>query len=228
MPLRWRKVFLGSTAAASAVFGAGVAYVAFPLTTPLALPPPLQSTEAAAPQGEYAADFEALQTAFRAQRFRSFCGPASVSTVLRAYGMNVEQTRVFPSAGRRVDAFFTGMSLAELSRLAQDVGLETERVHADGLTIDAFRDRLKANLRRRGDFVLINYDRRVLQQEGAGHISPVGAYDEATDRILVLDEAAYKYPFTWIPTQLLYEAVHTKAGEGWRGLLFIHSYSGKK
>jgi len=69
-------------------------------------------------------------------------------------------------------------------------------VYADALSLDTFRERLKANLGSAGDFVVVNYDRRVLKQSGAEHISPVGAYDEAQDAFLVLDEAAYKYPFT--------------------------------
>ena len=228
MRLSRLHALLGALALLLAVFALGVAYIAFPTTDRVELPAPLQSGERLAPPVEYAADLPALRSAFRAQRFRSFCGPASIATVLRAYGHDLDQTRIFTSVGRKTNVFFTGMSLAELAELGRDVGLETERVHANAMTVEAFRERLKNNLRREGDFVLVNYDRRVLNQEGAGHISPVGAYDDVTDRFLVLDEAAYKYPFTWVPTQLLYNAVHTQAGQGWRGVLFIHSFSPKK
>ena len=222
---RIRHTLLAGCVFAISAFAIGVAYVAFPQTSPVELPAPLESEAGSAPHSEYAADFDSLRLAFRPQRFRSFCGPASIETVLRAYGANIDQTEIFPTLGRKADTFFTGMSLTELSRLAEDAGLKTERIHADGLTIDTFRERLKNNLRKQGDFVLVNYDRRALKQEGAGHISPVGAYDETTDRFLILDVAAYKYPFTWVPTKLLFEAVHTQAGKRWRGALFIYSYS---
>lgn len=59
----------------------------------------------------------------------------------------------------------------------------------------------------------------------AGHISPVGAYDPGRDAFLVLDEASFKYPFTWVPAPLLYQAVHTRADGRYRGVLFIHGYN---
>jgi hypothetical protein len=117
------------------------------------------------------------------------------------------------------------MSLAELHDLARGVGLKSELVYADTLSFETFRDRLKSNLQREGDFVVINYDRRVLHQSGAGHISPVGAYDPGRDAFLVLDEASFKYPFTWVPASLLYQAVHTRADGRYRGVLFIHGYN---
>jgi hypothetical protein len=58
-------------------------------------------------------------------------------------------------------------------------------------------------------FVIVNYDRAVLGQDGGGHISPVGAYSPETDRMLVLDVAAYKYPYTWVPVSKLWSALNT-------------------
>jgi hypothetical protein len=128
---------------------------------------------------------------------------------------------MFPSLLAKLDTFYSGMSLAELAELASSVGLHAEIVYADAFDLDSFRSRLKENLGRQGDFVVVNYDRRVLKQSGAGHISTVAAYDESRDAFLVLDEAAYRYPFTWVPAPLLYAAVHTRAGERFRGVLFI-------
>jgi hypothetical protein len=175
--------------------------------------------------GLYAKDFQSLADSFRSQIYRSFCGPASIATVLRAYGVTTaDQTTIFPSLGIKFNAFTSGMSLAELAALGQSTGLRSEIVYADQLALEEFRERLKSNLAREGDFVLVNYDRRVLQQSGAGHISPVGAYDEARDSFLVLDQAGYKYPFTWVPTTLLYQAIHTRDGHRFRGILVIHAY----
>jgi hypothetical protein len=57
--------------------------------------------------------------------------------------------------------------------------------------------------------LVVNYDRRELGQSGAGHISPLGAYSPATDRLLILDVAAYKYPYTWVPVSKLWSAMNT-------------------
>jgi hypothetical protein len=145
--------------------------------------------------------------------------------VLRAYGVNgADQTSVFPSVTSKLKAFYTGMTLAELDALARSSGLRTQLVYADQLSQDAFRDRLKSSLAREDNFVLVNYDRRVLKQEGMGHISPVAAYDPQRDAFLILDEAAYRYPFTWVPAPLLYAAIHTEFAGRFRGVLFIEGY----
>jgi hypothetical protein len=222
----WYRYLGGAVVAAFAVAGAVTAWIAYPTTADLKLSPPLTSwaPSDAAPD-IYASDFKALARGFTPQRYRSFCGPASISTVLRAFGKTqVDQAELLPSIGATLDVFYSGMSLAELHDLAESVGLKSELAYADKLSLETFRDQLKSNLQRDGDFVLINYDRRVLGQSGAGHISPVGAYDPGRDAFLVLDEASFKYPFTWIPAPLLYQAVHTRADEHYRGVLFIHGY----
>jgi hypothetical protein len=202
------------------------AWIAYPTDADLKLTPPLTSwSPSDIASDPYAKDLNALQSGFRPQKYRSFCGPASISTVLRAFGnTQVDQTELFPSITDKLDVFYSGMSLAELHNLAQAVGLKSKLVYADQLRLETFREQLKSNLQREGDFVLLNYDRRVLRQSGAGHISPVGAYDPARDAFLVLDEASFKYPFTWVPASLLYQAVHTRDGQHYRGVLFIHGY----
>jgi hypothetical protein len=173
----------------------------------------------------YAKDFSQLERSFRPQIYRSFCGPASIATVLRAYGVkSADQTSVFQSLGGELKAFYTGMTLAELDALARSSGLRTQLVYADELSLETFRERLKTNLALAGHFVLVNFDRRVLSQEGMGHISPVAAYDPRGDEFLILDEASYRYPFTWVPAPLLYEAIHTKFAGRFRGVLFIEGY----
>jgi hypothetical protein len=221
-----RRVLLSVLGLVAAAAGAITAWVATPTDADLPLPPPLEAWSGEPPSGSYNQDFAPLTSAFRPQKYRSFCGPATIETVLRAYGHSqVNQARVFPSFSSKVDTFYTGMSLAELAQLAQSAGLRTEIAYADSLDLETFRARLKTNLEHPGDFVVVNYDRRVLKQAGAGHISPIAAYDESRDAFLVLDEASYRYPFTWVPASLLYQAAHTRAGDNFRGLLFISGYA---
>lgn len=224
----WIRAFV--TMAAIAITAASLAtwWIASPTDADLELVAPLRAWatgDSSTAAGLYAKDLAPLSSGFRSQVYRSFCGPASIATVLGAYGVKqVDQTEIFSSLGSKLDTFYTGMSLADLDALAKSVGLRSEIVYADTLSPDAFRERLKENLSSDGDFVVVNYDRRLLKQSGAGHISPVGAYDVAQDAFLVLDEAAYHYPFTWIPTRLLYDAVHTRADGRFRGVLLIHAY----
>lgn len=202
------------------------AWVAFPYRAEEPLVTPLQSvteeelsTNAASTFG---ADLAPLIAAFEPQPHRSFCGPASLATVLRADGhAATSEWALFDSAAEGVRTFYRGMSLAELASLARANGLHSELVRGDELTLDSFRERLKQNLAHSGDYVIINYDRRVLQQTGAGHMSAVGSYDPRRDAFLVLDQAAYRYPWTWVPTQQLYDAIRTLDGAVYRGVLFV-------
>lgn len=220
-----RRLFLGVLGLVAAAGAAVTAWVATPTKSDLPLPEPLEAWTGDPPSGSYSQDFAALASAFRPQKYRSFCGPATIETVLRAYGHSqVSQTNVFPSLSTKMETFYSGMSLAELAQLAKSAGLHTEIVYADSLDLETFRGRLKANLEQPGDFVVVNYDRRVLKQAGAGHISPIAAYDESRDTFLVLDEAAYRYPFTWVPATLLYQAAHTRADDHFRGVLFISGF----
>jgi protoporphyrinogen oxidase len=58
-------------------------------------------------------------------------------------------------------------------------------------------------------FVIVNFLRRALGEEIGGHISPLGAYDEKSDRFLILDVARYKYPPVWVKTADLFDAMNT-------------------
>jgi hypothetical protein len=59
------------------------------------------------------------------------------------------------------------------------------------------------------DYLLVNYQRKVLGQGAVGHISPLAAYDEDSDKVLILDTAGYKYPPTWVPVDGLFDAIST-------------------
>jgi hypothetical protein len=225
----WKKLVLAVAVLFVGAVAAVTGWIAFPTKGDHALAAPLQAMVpdgGAAPAGPYASDYAILVAAFREQGFRSFCGPATLATLLRAYGVkDADQQTLFPSVGSKIEVFYNGLTLPKLAALAQETGLRAEAVHADTVDFDAFRTRLKENLARTGDFVVVNYDRRVLQQEGSGHISAVGAYDDTRDAFLVLDQAAYNYPFTWVPASLLYEAVNTRDGERFRGILLVQSYT---
>jgi glutathione gamma-glutamylcysteinyltransferase len=53
----------------------------------------------------------------------------------------------------------------------------------------------------------VSYNRKVLGQTGTGHFSPLAAYDEASDSVLILDTARFKYSTHWVPLSLLFEAM---------------------
>jgi len=166
--------------------------------------------------GRFAADYEPLTRNFEAQSRAAFCGVASSVVVLNALRSSVprlNQTTFFSDAASAVRGplrvSLAGMSLAQLADLLRTHGLEVSVFYAADTDVAAFRSIAQQNLASGGDFLLVNYQRASLGQAEAGHISPLAAYDAATDRLLILDVAAYKYPPVWVETAALWNAMNT-------------------
>ena len=118
-----------------------------------------------------------------------------------------------------------GLTLEELGGIIQAHGLQVQLMHASNSNLESFRDIVRATLAEPLVFLIVNYDRASLGQEGGGHISPIGAYDTQTDRVLVLDVAAHRYPYTWVQTAKLWSAMNTTdpdAGQT-RGYLLVQA-----
>jgi glutathione gamma-glutamylcysteinyltransferase len=56
-------------------------------------------------------------------------------------------------------------------------------------------------------FLISNFSRAVLNQTGDGHFSPIGGYHAASDSVLILDVARFKYPPYWVTVDLLWRAM---------------------
>ncbi len=61
-----------------------------------------------------------------------------------------------------------------------------------GMPLAEFRDLVLSALAQPQMFVSVNFDRRGVDEAGGGHHSPIGAYHEASDSVLVLDVSRYK------------------------------------
>ena len=101
----------------------------------------------------------------------------------------------------------SGMTLQQLGKLLAVFSVDVETKHASDVSIDDFRKQLKRSLSSKNQRVIVNYSRPVLSQEGGGHISPLGAYNDRDDMVLVLDTASYKYPWTWVPLENMWRAM---------------------
>jgi hypothetical protein len=178
-------------------------------------------------------DFFALSSQFVTQKNQAYCGVASSVMVLNALGIpapeapeykpyhiftqenffNNEATRkvIAPEVVARM-----GMTLDQLGQLLASYNVKTEVYHASDTTLAQFRKRAAENLKQSGNFILVNYLRKEIGQEKGGHISPIAAYNEQTDRFLILDVSRYKYPPIWV-----------KATDLWRAMNTIDSVSGK-
>ncbi len=165
------------------------------------------------------ADFPALQAAFEPQQHGSFCGVASAVIALKALGVSdVDQDSLFTDKAAAIrgkwKVFYGGMNLDTLGALLAAHGMKTTVRHAGDSDLATFRSDVVANLKRPGDVVLINYLRRAIDQQRGGHISPIAAWDDASDRVLILDTSDYKYPPVWVAADKLFAAMNTVDSDG--------------
>ncbi|MEY2985432.1 MAG: hypothetical protein RLZZ568_2049, partial [Cyanobacteriota bacterium] len=160
-------------------------------------------------------DFWKLSAQFLTQITQSYCGVASAVMVLNSLKLPPPvDSRYQPYNVFTQENFFDnpkttavlppqvvlrqGMTLAELGQLLVSHGAEVSVRPAATTTLADFRRLAKENLAQPNNFVLINYYRQAMGQEMGGHISPLAAYHEASDRFLILDVARYKYPPVWV------------------------------
>ena len=171
-------------------------------------------------------DFFPLSMQFITQNTQSFCGVATLVMVLNSLGIPAPETpqykpfRVFTQenffnneAARKVippeKVLRQGITLEELGGLLTSYGVKTQVYHAGNTSLEEFRKLTAENLKQPGNFVLVNYLRREIGQERGGHISPLAAYNEQTDRFLILDVSRYKYPPVWVKAADLWKAMNT-------------------
>lgn len=120
-----------------------------------------------------------------------------------------------------------GLKLAELHDLLLAHGVKSEMVVVDNdaPNNEEIRKRLVENLGHVNDYVIVNFDRATMGQKGGGHISPLGAYDEASDSFLIVDVNPGLAAWVWVKSDALIKAMRTKDittdGATYRGFLLI-------
>ena len=103
-------------------------------------------------------------------------------------------------------------------------GLTTRMVVVDDAKPEAeIRTELADNLKRAGDYVIVNYRREQVGQAGGGHISPLGAYDAQSDSYLVLDVNPASAGWVWMPTATLVRGMRTLDTVENRGYVLVES-----
>ncbi len=171
-------------------------------------------------EAELNRDYFPLASYLEFEQIVTFCGPATVAAVAnsleiarpspdRLYPWTLfTQDLLFNDANQKLKPYamveHEGLTLAELDTFIENLGMTAEHHFADETPVDALRTAIKSTLADRDSRFIANYSRKALPQEGDGHISPVAAYDEATDSVLILDVAKYKYPPVWVTVETLH------------------------
>lgn len=148
----------------------------------------------------------------------AWCGLGTLVTVLNA--LEIDPGRVWKGPWRWFGeellvcckalevAAAEGLTLAEVGCLAQCNGAHTAIEYADAGSLAVFRAALAASVRTsQGPFVVANYARGELGQSGGGHFSPLAAWHQGEDKVLVLDVARFKYPPHWVAVEQLWSAM---------------------
>lgn len=156
---------------------------------------------------------EYLVTGLVSQEKATWCGVASAVMVLHAFDIEVDQAGLFTPEAEAVrselQVTFTGTTLPDLAGLIRAHGLSAQATFASDASEDAFRSVVARNLADPRDQIVVNYDRAVVGEEGGGHISPLAAYHDDRDMVLLVDTTTWKYPPHWVPVAGLYEAMNT-------------------
>ena len=69
--------------------------------------------------------------------------------------------------------------------------------------------------------MLINFDGKKVGLKTGGHVSPLVAYNQEHDSVLMMDVAGHKNGWYWVKINDLLRAVNSKDGDNYRGYLVI-------
>jgi len=168
-------------------------------------------------------DFFALTSYMETEQILTFCGPATIATVLNSLEVDrPAPPRFYPWRLWTQDMVFTpenqavkpyavveheGLELDELATFFRNLGVSAEHHYASTFDIDALRVIVTDTLADPDMRLVVNYSRQPINQTGGGHISPVAAFDAGSDRVLILDVARYKYPPVWLTISDLHGAM---------------------
>jgi hypothetical protein len=179
-------------------------------------------------ESRFAADYQRLAENFERQARVGFCGVATsviALNALRGPEQHLDQTSFFTDAAQKVrsslQVTLEGMVLDDFRDLLRAHDVDVTTVYASDSDLDAFRAVAKENLARPGDLLLVNYQLGSLGQGKGGHFSPIAAYHQESDRMLILDVAGHRYPPVWVPTDALWNAMVWLDRPGDRGRGFV-------
>jgi Phytochelatin synthase len=183
-------------------------------------------------------DYFLLSNQFVTQINQAYCGVASSVMVLNALGLPApESTQYRPFHVFTQENFFDraetkkvmspdlvskrGMTLAQLGDLLTSHGAKVQVYYGSDVDLERFRSLLLQNLSTRDNFAIVNYLRKTIGQERGGHISPIAAYNQRTDRFLILDVSRYKYPPVWVKVVDLWQAIKTVDSDSGKSRGFV-------
>lgn len=127
-----------------------------------------------------------------------------------------------PIAGTKI--FDAGLSLGDFVKMLQVHNLQGDLTRVeknDAENFAKFRQILQNVLSEKSAFLVANFDGKVLGKATRGHFSPIVAYDEESDSVLVMDVALHKNQWYWVAADKIFAAMNTKDGDNYRGYVVV-------
>eukprot|EP00603_Paraphysomonas_imperforata_P002190 CAMPEP_0114433964 /NCGR_PEP_ID=MMETSP0103-20121206/11988_1 /TAXON_ID=37642 ORGANISM="Paraphysomonas imperforata, Strain PA2" /NCGR_SAMPLE_ID=MMETSP0103 /ASSEMBLY_ACC=CAM_ASM_000201 /LENGTH=261 /DNA_ID=CAMNT_0001603779 /DNA_START=112 /DNA_END=897 /DNA_ORIENTATION=- len=161
-----------------------------------------------------------LSEQFTTQLHPAYCGIGSLSMALNA--LLIDPKRKWQGVWRWFDDEMLdccelldtikekGITLDMLGCVATCNGADSSICYGPDMTEEDFRKKVQLSCKRSSEtpsVLIASYARGVLNQTGTGHFSPIGGYHEASDMVLIMDVARFKYPPHWVPLKLLHESM---------------------
>jgi hypothetical protein len=175
-------------------------------------------------ESQYKNDFWPLSRYFVTQKNLTFCAIASAVMVLNALNIRAPfdktyspyriftQHNIFtPKVKRVIDIsslYKEGLTLDQFENLMRQFPVHIKTFHANHLSLARFRRIAIHALQSKNTFIVVNLDRHLYGTSG-GHFSPIAAYDQQTDRFLIMDVARYRFPPVWAKADDLFKAMDT-------------------
>ncbi|KAL1496238.1 hypothetical protein AB1Y20_016201 [Prymnesium parvum] len=171
--------------------------------------------------GEHEAFFP-LAEQFLTQASPPYCGLTTLAMVMNTLSIDPnerwrggwrwfdEEILIDNCCQRAQDVRSRGISMEQFASIARCHGASVRLVRAVDVDEPSFRAAVRAAVASpRAPYLVASFCRAALGQTGDGHFSPIGGYDAATDAVLVLDVARFKYPPWYAPLPRLFAAMRT-------------------
>lgn len=168
-------------------------------------------------------DFFRLVRYFVTENGLAYCGVASAVMVLNALDIPppnapshapykiFNQTNFFNNEVLKVitppKVYARGATLEQIAKSIAAFNVKVNYFHAADRTLHQFKRDAILAIGSDKQYIIVNFCRKYINEEGCGHFSPLAAYHKASDRFLLLDVARYKYPPVWVKADSLYKAM---------------------
>lgn len=169
-------------------------------------------------------DFWQLIPHYISQKNLYYCGIASAVMVLNALNIsapfdpnlspyslftqkNFFNKEIVEQVFSPSDVDGSGVKFEDLAKALELHGVKVQIFYTSKKKPETVKKNLIAALKTPDTYVLAFFVQKYLFDKGKAHVSPVAAYDEKSDRFLILDVARFQRPPVWVSSSDLYQAM---------------------